>query len=263
MCRHATGDIATVPGTRIEYFCLKRGVKVLKVADFPPHPLLSICLVQVDLTKLILNHLLAVFDICHPLTAPSSFLHCLSLYLSFPNSSGKWNHKNISPETQSILFLTSSKQNRGYWSLSERLLEILSVCVYVDQLRNHRRGRRECSLQPLQPVWQSASEVWLPKAMSHSFISIILRFSLKPCCSSPGSTISPSLCSLQWPPAWFFLLPQGVPVCVINKIVSANLQALVSAPHSFFSTLSSSMRCSSRNRNGSPSLQAYKRVMMN
>lgn len=80
MCQHATGDITAVAGRRIEYFLHKHGVKALKVPDFGRFPYMSTylhCLVRVDLTKLILNHLPAFFDICHPLTAPSSFLRRL------------------------------------------------------------------------------------------------------------------------------------------------------------------------------------------
>lgn len=186
------------------------------MADFPPRPLISICHVRVDLTKLILNHLLAVFDICHPLTAPSFFLHCLSLYLSFPNF----------PESETTKTFHQRHSQYCSWHLQSRTEDIgawvsgwwrYCVCVYV---------RRPVEKQQTWTEWvfAVASEVWLPKAISHSFISIILVFSLKPCCSSLGSTMSPSLCSLHWPPAWFFLLPQGVPVCVINKIVSTNLQ---------------------------------------
>lgn len=152
MCRHATGDIAAVAGRRIKYFRQKCWIKDLKVPDFGRFPSTSTYLHLPRASRLNQAHFKPPScTLWHMPPINSTFLlpptpPILSLYSSFPNSSGKWNHNNISPETQSILFLTSSKQNRGYWSLSERLVEILCVCVQVDQLRNSRRGWRECSL---------------------------------------------------------------------------------------------------------------------
>lgn len=61
MCRHATGDVAADAGRRIQYFH-KQFLKCQILVDS----------VQLDLTELVFRNLFAFYDICHPLTAPSS-----------------------------------------------------------------------------------------------------------------------------------------------------------------------------------------------
>lgn len=155
--------------------------------------------------KFNLNPLLTFFDIFHPLTYSPTPLPplILSLHPLTPFSPGRPErettitfHQRLSQYYSS----TSSKRDGGYWSQSKRQVEIARECVCVRvcecvcspaESRDNRQRQRECSVWPSQSVWQPVSEVWLPKAMSHSFISILLTFSLKKHCLSASGQPSP------------------------------------------------------------------------
>lgn len=103
----------------------------------------------------------------------SSFWLSLPLFPGHPERKATITfHQRLSQYYSSV----SSKQGRGYWSLCKRWVEIVErvlvcVCVCVVQLRAETTDR-DHSVRPLQTVSQSFSEVWLPQATRHSFISI-------------------------------------------------------------------------------------------
>lgn len=137
MCRHATGDVAADNADRrAKWFFNWHWVKILTYSSLP---LIPISFIWKGFNRFISNCPLTFFDIFHALKPPSSsssssttsYPVALPDFPDFSETSGKGNHNNISPETQSIFFLDIFKARQRILKPKTEAVEIVRerVCV--------------------------------------------------------------------------------------------------------------------------------------